>query len=494
MTESQDSYRKVMKATSIFGGVQILNILIAIIKSKFVVLFLGSSGMGILGLFNSTITLVSAFTNFGLGTSAVRDVSTAYSTNDNNRIAIVVKVLTRWLWITGFLGALIIVLFSSILSQITFSNDNYIWSFIIISSTLLFNQLSSGELVLLQGMQKVQYLAKASLLGSFIGLTTTVPLYYFFGLDGIVPSIVLSSIASLLISLYFTNKIKINKVKIPKETYFLEGKNMLKIGFMISLNGLFVTGMTYILQLFINTRGGVEQVGLFTAGFAIINTYVGLIFTAMATDYFPRLSAVASFNDLCKKAINQQAEISILILGPIVVTFLVFIKLIILILYSNHFVAIEQMVLWLSLGVFFKTVSWAIAFIFLAKGVSKLFFFNELIGNIYMLLLDITGYYFWGLTGLGVSFCIGYFIYFTQVFFLSRSKYQFSFDNSFLKIFLIQFSIAIICFINVNLIAKPYSYLTGTIFILISIFHSYIELDKRLGLKAILSKFLNKDK
>ncbi len=494
MTENQDSYRKVMKATSIFGGVQIFNILISIIKSKFVALFLGSAGMGIVGLFNSTITLVSGFTNFGLGTSAVRDVSEANNTGNHDRIAVVVSVLRRWVWVTGLLGTIIVVLFSSILSQITFGNHNYIWSFVIISSTLLFNQLNSGELVLLQGMQKVKYLAKASLIGSLIGLITTVPLYYFFGLDGIVPSLVLSSIVSLLISLYFTNKIKINKVIIPKETYFLEGKNMLKMGFMISLNALFVTGITYILQLFINARGGVEQVGLFTAGFAIINTYVGLIFTAMATDYFPRLSAVASSNDLCKKAINQQAEISILILGPIVVTFLVFIKLIILILYSNHFVAVEQMVLWLALGVFFKAASWAIAFIFLAKGVSKLFFFNELIGNIYMLLLDITGYYFWGLTGLGVSFCIGYFIYFTQVFFLSRSKYQFSFDNLFLKIFLIQFSIAIICFINVNLIAKPYSYLTGTILILISIFHSYIELDKRLGLKAIISNFLNKDK
>jgi O-antigen/teichoic acid export membrane protein len=491
MSEELSSYRKIMKATSIFGGVQIFTILISIIRSKFIALFLGSAGMGVVGLLNSTTGLIGGITNFGLGTSAIRDVSAANSSGDDTRVGLVVSVLRRWVWVTGSLGALIVLLLSPWLSQLSFGNSNYIWSFALISITLLFNQLNVGQLVVLQGMQKIQYLAKASLTGSVLGLIVTVPLYYFFGVDGIVPALIIASIVSFVISWYFARKVEISKYKLSRTIAFSEGKNMLKMGFMISISGLFVTATTYVIQLFISSRGGVEQVGLFTAGFAIINTYVGLVFTAMATDYFPRLSAVATSNELCKKTINQQAEILILILGPIIMMFLVFIKLIIIVLYSNKFVAIEEMVLWLAVATFFKAAAWSMGFILLAKGATKIFFWNDLFGNLYMLMFDLIGYYFWGLTGLGISCCVAYLLYFIQVFVLCKIKYDFSFDTSFLKIFAIQFLLAISCFVVVKFVDKPYSYFIGVLLIMVSVWHSYVELDRRLGIRSLINNRLN---
>lgn len=490
MSNQQSSYRNIMKATSIFGGVQIFTILISILRSKFIALFIGSSGIGIAGLLTSSIGLVASITNFGLGTSAVRDVSTANSEEDKSRISIITTVLRYWVWITGALGMIVIMLFSPLLSHITFGNSDYIYPFILISVTLFFNQLSTGQLAVLQGMQKLKYLAKASLSGNFLGLVTTLPLYYFFGVDGIVPAMIITSIISFSISWYFAKKVKIQAAVLSRNQIFSEGKHMLKMGFMISLNGLLVSGTAYLIQIFINSRGGVEQVGLFTAGFSIINVYVGLIFTAMATDYFPRLSSVSNSNELCKKVINQQAEISILILGPIIIVFLVFIKLVIIILYSYKFVAIEDMVLWLALAVFFKAAAWSIGFILLAKGASKIFFWNDLIANLYMLSLDIMGYHFWGLTGLGISFFTGYLLYFLQVFILTRIKYSFSFNMDFIRIFIVQFLLALSCFVSVKLVDKPYSYVVGSIFILSSAYFSYIELDKRIGIKHTINNFL----
>jgi len=67
--------------------------------------------------------------------------------------------------------------------------------------------------------------------------------------------------------------------------------------------------------------GGVAQVGLYNAGFMIINTYVGLVFTAMATDYYPRLAGVANDVSKTNTTINQQIEIAIIILAPILTIF-----------------------------------------------------------------------------------------------------------------------------------------------------------------------------
>lgn len=485
MAEERSSYRQIMKATSIFGGVQVFNILIQIIRSKVIAVLLGPAGMGIMGLLASTIDIISNLTNFGLKTSAVKDIAAANSTENTQRIAITITVFRRLVWITGTLGTLVTLVLSSWLSQFAFGNRDYTAAFIWISITLLVNQLSNGHLVILQGMRKLKYLAKANLLGSALGLFVTLPLYYFLGLDGIVPGMIGSACATLLLAWFYSRKIIIKPLKISQSQTLVEGKNMLQMGYMISLSGLLTVGASYIVRIFISRTGGIEQVGLYTAGFAIINSYVSLVFTAMATDYYPRLSAVAHDNILCKQTINQQAEIAILILAPILVIFLTFINWIVILLFSIKFIDVTVMIYWAVLGMFFKAASWSVGVVFLAKGSSKLYFWNELITNIYLLGLNILGYYYMGLTGLGISFAVAYLLHVGQVYFVSKIKFSFSFNRAFIIIFGIQFSIVILGFLTVKYCIKPYAYIIGVVLISISTWYSVMELDKRLGLKSI---------
>ncbi|KAF0232943.1 MAG: hypothetical protein FD181_3833 [Prolixibacteraceae bacterium] len=492
MSEGYSSYRQIMKATSIFGGVQVFNIIISIIRSKFVALLLGPAGMGIMGLLTSTTGIIGNLTNFGLGTSAVKDIAAVFGTENEKRIGVVITVVRRLTWITGMFGLLAVVLLSPWLSQLTFGNKNYTIAFVWISVTLLFNQLSSGQLVVLQGLRKLNYLAKANLSGSFTGLFITVPIYYFWGLDGIVPGIISTSVISLLMSWYFSGKVKVEKAVVSRSQTFAEGKNMLKMGFMISLNGMLVLGASFIISIFISRTGSVDQVGLYNAGFVIINTYVSLIFNAMSTDYYPRLSAVSNDNKLCKQTINQQTEIALLILAPILIVFLIFINWIIILLYSNRFIEVNEMIQWAALGMFFKTIGWSVGFIFLAKGTIKLFFWNELIATSYILGFNLIGYYFWGLTGLGLSFAVAYLIYTIQVFVVSKIKFGFNFDKSIISIFTIQFGLAVAGFLAVKLFSTLLTYTAGIILILFSCWFSLIQLNKRLGLIKLLNQYKQK--
>ena len=489
MSEQRASYRQVMKATSIFGGVQVFTIVIGIIRSKFIAILLGPIGMGVFGLLSSTVAMIASITNFGLETSAVKDLS---AVNGNEiRISILTTVIRRLVWITGLLGAIITLSFSQWLSQVTFGNKEYTFGFVWLSITLLLNQISIGQTVLLRGLRQLKFMAQAGMLGSLFGLITTVPLYYFFGIKGIIPGMIITAIVTLLLTWYFANKIEIKPLYVSKARTLAESKEMVKMGFMISLSGMITLGASYLVRIYISNVGGVDQVGLYYAGFAIITTYVGLIFTAMGTDYYPRLSAVASDNIQCKIVINQQAEIAILILAPVMLVFLVFSNWAVLILYSAKFSPINDMILWAALGMFFKAASWAIAFVFLAKGESKLFFISELITNIYLLAFNLLGYKFGGLTGLGISFLVSYFLYLIQVFAITKFKHDFSFSIEFFKIFGIQLLLAIFCFTAMKILSTPYSYFLGVVLIIFSVVYSYKELDKRLGIKSIIIEFKN---
>jgi O-antigen/teichoic acid export membrane protein len=264
------------------------------------------------------------------------------------------------------------------------------------------------------------------------------------------------------------------------------------MGFLISLSGLLVLTVSYITRVFINRHGGVSDVGLYNAGFTIITTYVGMVFTAMGTDYYPRLSAVANNSLKCTETINQQAEIALLILGPILICFLVFMKWIIVLLYSQRFSPIIPMISWAALGMYFRAASWSIGFVFLAKGEGQLMFWNELLTCFYMLLLNIAGYYYAGLVGVGIAFCLTYILHLLQLYAVGRIKYEFEFSSGFLVVFGVQVTIGISCFVVVSHCTQFWSYIFGCLLLIISGLFSIKQLDKRIGLKKIFLNLMNK--
>jgi O-antigen/teichoic acid export membrane protein len=291
---------------------------------------------------------------------------------------------------------------------------------------------------------------------------------------------------TLFLSWYFSSKVKIKRVEVSREILMSEGGDMVRIGFFLSLSSLISMASAYVVRVFVSHKGGVEQVGLYNAGFAIINTYVGMVFSAMVTDYFPRLSGIVNEPGKAKAIINQQAEVALLILAPILTFFLIFINWVVILLYSTRFLPVDSMIHWAALGIFFKAASWPIAYLIIAKGDSKLFFYSELIANIYMLGLNVIGYQMSGLDGLGMSFFAGYLIYLIQVFIITNRKYTFTFQKMFYKIFAVQFIVGVLCFASSKLITPPYTYFLGSLLVLFSSYYSLRELNKRLGLLTLI--------
>lgn len=490
--KDQASYRQIMRATSIFGGVQVFHIIITILRSKVIAVLLGPAGIGVLGLYTATVGFIGSLTNFGLGTSAVKDIAAANESQNKERIATVVVVVRRLVWFTGILGAILTLVFAPWLSKLSFGNEEYTIPYMWLSISLLLTQLTSGQYVLLQGLRKIKYLAKANLIGATAGLLVSVPLYYYLRMDGIVPALILTALFTLIIVRFYARKVDTGNIEVSVRQTRVEGKGMMVLGFMLSLSSIMVIGESYIIRIFISNTGGIEQVGLYNAGIAIITTYVGLVFTAMGTDYYPRLSGIAHDNVKANLLINQQAEIAVLILAPILAVFLIFIDWVVVVLYSVQFIAVNTLIYWAALGMFFKAVSWAIAFIFLAKGASKLFFWNELLAIIVLMVLNLLGYHYWGLTGLGISFMIAYISYLIQVYLVAKTKYGFIFNRELPKIFTIQFILALACFLVIKFIPSPWTYVVGIPFIAASGWYSYIELDKRLHLKEILNNYRKK--
>ena len=462
------------------------SILISILKSKIVAVLLGPAGLGMISIFNSTSALIASFTNLGINVSAVKSIATLSQNDEQQRQHIIIAVVKKLIWYTGILGFLVTLLLSPWLSKISFGNYSYTFSFALLGLSLLGLQVSSGQITILQGLRKVKLIALSSLIGAIFGLLFSVPLYYFFGAEGIVPALVATSMAAVFTSWYFLRKAQITIVKVNFITVKKEGIEIIKLGFLVSLTFIFPALIAYVLRLFIANVGNIEDVGLYTAGFAIVGTYVGMVFSAMSTDYYPSLSEVANDNIKCTEKVNQQILVSILILAPILTILIVFIKLGIIILYSAKFLGTVKMIQWASLGVFFQAFSFCIAYLFLAKGDLKVFFWNELIPCFYMLIINCFSYYIWGLEGIGISFLVGYFFYFIQVYIVAKKRYGFNFDAYILKICATHLAILILTFLIVYNLNPFVQYTAGLLIITFSIIFSVRTMEKKISFFATL--------
>ncbi len=490
--QDRSSYRQIIKATSLFGGVQVITILFGIIRVKFVAVLLGTQGVGIIGLLNSPLQLIASVTGLGISFSAVRDVSEANASNDKFRISRTIISLRRWSWFTGFLGIVVTIGFAPLLSQWSFGSKEYTWAFIWLSITLLLQAISKGQSAILQGTRRLKQMAKAGVIGSGLGLVTSIPLYYWLGISGIVPALMLTAVASLLLSWYFSRKVVVEKVTLTKRETFISGTNMARLGISMTIAGFIASLSTYILNAFISNQGGVEQVGLYNAGWGVVGQYTAIIFAAMATDYFPRLSAVQSNNEEIKKLVNQQVDSALLIVSPLLILLVVMMPVIVRILYTPAFLPVVMFTTLTVLGIPFKTVSWAMGYVYLAKGDGKLFLILEVIMGVIILTMNLLLYNFYGLNGLGVSFIFTYLLGVIFSFFVLKHRYEFRLPQRFLPQFIIQYCFLLLTFATVFLKNDVLRYAAGAFVFTLALVFSYRKLNELLDFKSFLASRLKK--
>ncbi len=494
MSENKDSYRNVLKATSLFGGVQVVNILIAIVRSKFIALFIGPAGMGIASLLNSTLGLINGLTNLGLDKSAVRDISVAYKNENHETASRTISILKRLVWFTAVFGAILMIALSPFLSEFAFEDKSFTLAFVWIAIALFFKQITDSQLAILQGLRRLKDLAKANLFGNLLGLLITIPLYYYFRIDAIVPAIIIASLVSFAFTFYYSRKAQISSVTVSTSEAFSEGKEMIQLGATLSVSSLISLLVAYIIQIYISQKGGIDEVGLYNAGFVILNTYVGIIFTAMATDYFPRLSAISEEIIKIRKAVFEQAFIAVLLIVPIIVVFLMFAQFIIVLLYSEAFTPIVKMVSWGILGMVFKAVSFSMGYVIIAKGDSKLFIKTAVGFNVTLLVSNVIGYYYGGLEGLGISFFLYYILHYAALRIITKKRYDFYFEKGFYPIFTVCIILCFSAFLLTYIEGSLLKYGLMTLVVILSFVFSYFQLDKKMDIKELFNKILRRKK
>lgn len=491
-TTEPNSKGQILKSTAVFGSAQVIIVLVGILRTKILAILLGPIGIGISGLYQSVLDLFKTISGLGLGYSGVRDIAEASATKNNQRIGEVILVLKRWLLFTGVIAAVLAIIFSKQISQATFGDAAHAGSFVLLSVTLFLSALTTSQSAILQGLRRITHMAKSIILAAIAGLVASAVIYYFLGINGIVLALIVASVIELIITWFYSSKIKIDKATINMAKTFVQGKAMVKLGFFMTISLLASTASMYFVRTFVVHQAGLDAVGYFIAAWTISSLYISAIFNAMAADYFPRLSAVQKDDVAIKKMVNDQTDIALLLTVPLIVAMICFIDLLVPLFYSRAFHETATILTWQLAGDFFKVLSWPLGFILLAKSKGTIFLCTEITWNILFCSLTFFGWKLFGIEVTGIAFLLAYFVYLVVVYVVVGKLIQFQWSVRVWKAIMIFSPLLMLSFLSARFLNGSMKFLLGGLITLIAFAYSYVQLQTVVDFKTIKRHVLKK--
>lgn len=487
-----DSYLHILKYISLFGGVQVLNVLIGIVRNKFVAMLLGPQGVGLISLFNSTTKLISDSTNFGISMSAVRNISEDYDKNDEKKLTEDIAVVRSWSLLAALLGFFVCIFLSPLLSRYTFSWDGHTLHFILLSPCVALTALAGGEFAILKGVRKLRALAAISVYNVLAALVLTVPLYYFFGNSAIVPSLVLMALVQLILTIVVSYRLYSFHVSFQK-AFLGKGWGMIRLGTAFVFAGILGSGAELIIRSYLNNVAEIETVGFYNSAFMMTMVYAGMIFSAMETDYFPRLSGVNSLKFTFNQIVNRQIEVTLLLISPLLTFFLLFLPQMILFLYSDKFLPALSMAQVLVLAMYIRAIRLPIEYIPLAKGDSKSYLLLESLYDVFLVALVILGFWKWELLGAGIGMAVAGFLNFVCVYVYAYSRYGYRLSSSVMRYAILHLSIGFFVFLCVRSEIEWMRWGVASLLCVVSMMISLRVMKSKSGLwNVLINKVKNK--
>lgn len=486
--EGEDtSYDHVLKYTGVFGGVQVLTMLVSMLRNKLAALWLNKAGMGFFLMYSNISSFVSSTSNAGIPFSAVKYISELYEEGDSARLESYIVTVRSWSLWTALFGALLCVLLAPSISYLAFDGDwGYSLEIALLAPMIFAIAVTNGELSILKGTRKLKRVAVISAVSTVLTLASVLPFFYMWGVRGVIPALVVNAIVVMCVHLYFSLPIFPWRVNMLSSRVLQQGMSMIKLGVPYVAASIINALTALAIPAFLLSIGNIDDVGLYKVGYSIMVVYAGIVFVAVETDYFPRLSAVNNNVGRMNYAINQQIDICVLFIAPLLLFMMMAMPLIVRVLYTSEFLPVVSMAVYSAFYMFFRAVMLPIAYTSLAKGDTVLYLFMEIAYDAFSFALIAAGYYYGGITGTGVALSVASLLDVCMIASCYSWRYGFRFFPSTIKLVAVQAALLVagLCFCLCGCMWVKY---VGCVVVFaVSALYSFMLLQKKTTIIATL--------
>jgi PST family polysaccharide transporter len=419
---------RILRATAIVGLSSLLTVALGALRYKFIALQLGAEGVGLLGILTSAATFGVVLFSAGLNTSGVQAAAATFS--DIAQFQRTRSALLGGSRLLGIVGGSIVVVLGLCLGDLVLPHSSssstlVIWLGIALAAMVI----SGGNLALLNGMGRIRALAGSNAWGSIVGTAVTLVSVTISGEAGLVAALAAAPLATLALSSWYLRRETLQQLAIAPRPSFRdcwpELRSMFMLGGAVMIGAVFGSATQFFMRVWLDQTQGLQSSGYFQAAWTITSMYLGFVLTALAVEYYPRISKLAAQPIELNLSVDRQINVALLLGAPVLLWMMVFSPLVLHVLYAEDFQSATSLLRWQLFGDIFKIVGWAIAFLLLARRAKGPYLLADISFNACYLLLGIPLASQGGVLWLGVAYAGAYAAYLGITLWLAHKETRF---------------------------------------------------------------------
>ncbi|WP_184163791.1 O-antigen translocase [Flavobacterium nitrogenifigens] len=365
------------KITSLNSFSVVLKIGIGLITSKILAVFVGPSGMALVGNLRNFLTSLENISTLGFQNGIVK-YAAENEKNKNELQKIVSTVLISLIFLALLLSGVLFFTASFWNEKIFGNNSEYLIVFKVLALVLPTYGLSIFLIAVINGLGKFQKVIWINIFGNIIGLLTSIVLILQFKTTGALLAIVIAPALLFVITLYLVQK-EIQFLQFIKVSLFdfKVVKNLSSYSLMALVSSVFGPFVFLAIRNHIIQNLGVEQAGYWETITRISSYYLLFVSTILSVYFLPRLSKAQ--DDLEAKSVVWQFYKFILPIFILGLTILYFGRFFVVkLLFTQEFLPVTDLFFWQLLGDVFKVCSLILGLQFFAKKRTAAFIITEL--------------------------------------------------------------------------------------------------------------------
>lgn len=374
-------------------------------------------GWGLIGLYQSLMQTTASVAGLGMTSSGTRRVAAAAQDN-RATVSLARRALFWGALVQALIGGLVFWILSGAIARglVAHPERSEEVAWLALGVALMVG--AGAQTALLTGLRRIGDIARIQIGGGLLGAAGGVAALWFWGEGGLIALVLIAPLSTFLLGHLYVLRLDSPMDRSPMPDVAREWGGIAWLGLALMTSAVITMAGHLAVRVIVQRELGAEAVGQFQAAWTIGMTYLTFILGAMATDYFPRLSAVINDKAAAVRLVNQQTEAALLLCGPVLVAMLGCAPLVIRLLYTAEFDAAVETLRWQLLGDILKVMSWPLGFVLLALGAGKTFILTESIGIGVFVAGVIIGLPLIGVTATGVAFLALYLAYLPLIWWL----------------------------------------------------------------------------
>ena len=408
--------------TSVLTGIStVIKLVSAFVINKVIALYIGPAGLAIVGQLQSFTSIITTFSNGAISSGIVKYTAEYQDIEEKKKIfssSIVISLICS-LIISIFLFG-----FSDYLSELILKDIQYSSVFIIFGATIFLFALNMVLISILNGQKEIKKYVLVNIAGSIFSLVFTSILIMQLNLMGALYAMVLNQSVMFFVTLAFVIKSSWFKLEYFKQGLDKESLSKLsKYSLMAIVSALTVPVSHLIIREYIGENLGWDSAGYWQGIWYISTMYLMLVTTTLGVYYLPRLSEIQDNKELRKEIFSGYKIIMPIVILASLIIFLLK-EYVILIAFSKDFMPMMELFAWQLIGDVIKIASWLLAYLMLAKAMTKVFIYTEVLFSALFVGLSILFVDKFGLVGITYAYSLNYFLYLIMMIFIFRKRFK----------------------------------------------------------------------